>query len=282
MKLSYLINLALLILVLLLLWLNNHQQPITDNSAETLTSIDANTINSINIKRNKKQMVQLEKVDSIWQLSSPIKAPANETRIALLLRVLKHNSTQKLTINKTTDLAKYGLAEPSYSLFLNELQFDFGDASPIQKGRYVKHNDSIYVIDDAIAHLINSSANAFIDNQLINKSLSLVKLKLPTANFELIDGYWQSNIDLNHDEIMTIINGWEHAQALQVLAKSQMTPKNTINLRFKGKQQPLRLAMTLNKQSLSLYDIDSQLSYQFTPALAKQLFLTDNTRTTED
>lgn len=275
MKLSYLVNLTLLFLVLLLLWLNN-QVTNEDAKSQTLSSVDQQAIKTIRIQRNDKQIVQLEKVDSTWQLVTPIAARANTTRVALLLNLLNHSGEQKLAINDNTDLTQYGLSTPRYSLFLNELQFAFGDASPIQKGRYVKHGQSIYVIDDAIAHLINSSANAFIDNRLIQKSLSLVKLELPNAIFELVDGHWQSSNSLKPDQVLTIIDNWKQAQALQVNADGKTSPDSNITLWFKETKKPLRLAMQSDKQNLSLYDLDNGLNYQFSSNLVPALFLSTN------
>jgi hypothetical protein len=280
MKLSYLTNLILVIFVLLLLWLNN--QPDNDSqSVQTVSEIKVDSITSITIDRIGRKSIQLQQINSDWQLIRPFQAKANEKRIALLLSLLTHSSQQRLNIDANTDLAQYGLTMPKLSLTFNELLFEIGDPSPIQKGRYVKHNNTIYVIDDAIAHLVNSSANSFINNQLIPQKYKLVKLELPNTTFELIDGHWRSSNNFNQNLVLRIVENWQHAQALQVLSKADTTTLADITLWFDNKNQPLRLAMQLNQQNLSLYDIDAQLSYQFTGNFAEALFLTDQSNTSQ-
>jgi hypothetical protein len=280
MKLSYLTNLILVILVLLLLWLNN-QSDIEQQSMQKISEISTDSINTITITRSGRKNIQLQKTNSHWQVMQPIQAQANEKRIALLLSLLEHSAQQRLDIEDKTDLEQYGLKIPQFSLVLNESIFEFGDPSPIQKGRYVKYNNVIYVIDDAITHLINSSANSFIDNQLIKKTHKLVKLELPNTTFELIDGHWQSNNDDSQDYILNVVENWQHAQAIQVLSMTETTPSADIKLWFDNKTKPLRLAMRLNQQNLSLYDIDAQLNYQFTSNFARALLLTDESNTNQ-
>lgn len=280
MKLSYLTNLILVILVLLLLWLNN-QSDIEPQSMQKISEISTDSINTITITRSGRKNIQLQKTNSHWQVMQPIQAQANEKRIALLLSLLEHSAQQRLDIEDKTDLEQYGLKNPQFSLVLNESIFEFGDPSPIQKGRYVKYNNVIYVIDDAITHLINSSANSFIDNQLIKKTHKLVKLELPNTTFELIDGHWQSNNDDSQDYILNVVENWQHAQAIQVLSMTETTPSADIKLWFDNKTKPLRLAMRLNQQNLSLYDIDAQLNYQFTSNFARALLLTDESNTNQ-
>jgi len=280
MKLSYLTNLVLVILVLLLLWLNN-QSDIESHSKQTISEVKAGSIDKITITRSSRETIQLQQTNSSWQVIQPTRARANEKRIALLLNLLNHSSQQHLDIDDKTDLEQYGLRNPQFSLILNELVFDIGDPSPMQKGRYVRHNNAIYVIDDAIAHLINSSANTFIDNQLIPQKNKLVKLELSNTTFELIDGHWRSSNNFNQDQVLRIVENWQHAQAIQVLSKTDTTTLADITLWLDNKNQPLRLAMQLNQQNLSLYDIDAQLSYQFTSNFAEALFLTEQSNTSQ-
>lgn len=266
--------------MLLLLWLNN-QSDIEPQSMQKISEISTDSINTITITRSGRKNIQLQKTNSHWQVMQPIQAQANEKRIALLLSLLEHSAQQRLDIEDKTDLEQYGLKIPQFSLVLNESIFEFGDPSPIQKGRYVKYNNLIYVIDDAITHLINSSANSFIDNQLIKKTHKLVKLELPNTTFELIDGHWQSNNDDSQDYILNVVENWQHAQAIQVLSMTETTPSADIKLWFDNKTKPLRLAMRLNQQNLSLYDIDAQLNYQFTSNFARALLLTDESNTNQ-
>ncbi len=284
MKLSYLINLVLLIVVAALTWLTFSPSEKANEPAK-FSQLSSNNINSITIERNKRDAISLTKKDTNWELVRPIQAQANDKRVALLLNILNQPADSQLTIDENTQLATYGLAEPTYTLILNDHRFEFGDSTPLQNQRYVKHEQTIYIVDDAIAHLLNSTASSFIDNRLIAKPLTLRKLSLPTQantpNLEisLENGHWHASTDLSQDKILSLIESWQNAYALQVLAvtTTQQASNAEITLWFNETDQPLRLIMQLSEHNLSLINTQTQLNYQFAANMAQQLLLTETT-----
>ena len=87
MKSSYLINLGLIILLVGLYWFNNHSN--TPSSTDTkLTLIDSETVEHIIISQANRAEIILDKTAGQWQLTTPLTAHANPTRINLLLSLL--------------------------------------------------------------------------------------------------------------------------------------------------------------------------------------------------
>ncbi|MDQ7072687.1 MAG: hypothetical protein Q9N32_03040 [Gammaproteobacteria bacterium] len=83
MKSRYLINFVLLVLVLVLFWFLNKPSPTSQQN--TVSAITQNEITNIVISRSGLDPITLQKHATGWQLISPLQAPANNTRIKLLL-----------------------------------------------------------------------------------------------------------------------------------------------------------------------------------------------------
>lgn len=276
MKLSYFINLVLFILVLLLLWINKQPNSTVEQSESSINSLSTDSIKHITVFDKNDIKVELAKQNAQWHITAPINAIANKGRIALLLSILEQRTNQKLSITSATNLADFGLEKPAYSLLLNEQLFEIGDAAPLGKKRYLKHNDEIYIVDDTIAHLLNSNAYSFIENKLIEASLNLKKVELPSATFKLTDGHWQSDVELSKEQILSLIEQWQNIRALQVFPATNfvLTPPE-VKLWFDEIDEPLELSVQVNETSLNLIDHKTLLNYQLTAQAAKQLFLSN-------
>jgi hypothetical protein len=274
MKLSYSINFALLILFVGLLWFI--QQPAsTDSTSNTLSDLSSTSVMHISIQR-QNTVIELEKNEQDWQIQSPFSARANNTRIALLLNLLNTTSQQRLNITDDTDLNQFGLTTPLVTVRLNNHVFEFGDKAPLQQKTYVKYKRTIYLVDDSISQLLNSSANAYIDNRLFSKDLTLRKLTLPQTTLSFKDGHWHSDgLSLTQDEILKVIEHWQYASALQVSPYKNdiaTSSRPLIELWFNNHTEPQQFILHSNT---TLIDVNSRLSYQFSTKIKQQLLLTE-------
>ena len=113
MKSTYLTNLLLLVVAVLLVWLMTESQ--VEDSAYITDKIQAAQVNQITIVRREQQTIHLQR-DQQWQLSQPIHVRANQTRINLLLSLLQQPAHQQIPVTQTTDLAEFGLQQPEFSM----------------------------------------------------------------------------------------------------------------------------------------------------------------------
>jgi len=274
MKLSYLINIGLLLILVALVWfIQQPEKPEVRSSS--ISDLSPTSVTQISIKRQYGD-IELAKDEHGWQIQSPFSAHANNTRIALLLNVLKTPSQQQLNITAETDLSNFGLNKPEAILSLNDQVFEFGNKAPLQQKTYVKHKQAIYLVDDSISQLLNSSANAYINNRLLANDQTLRKLKLPQTTLNLSDGRWHSsNLALSQDEILSIIENWQYAYALQVSPyKNTLDTSHSsiIELWFNKLTEPRQFVVHSNS---TLIDMSSRLSYQFSANIQQQLLLTE-------
>ncbi|MCX4188520.1 DUF4340 domain-containing protein [Methylophaga sp. OBS4] len=286
MKSSYLTNLILLVIVIALLWLTQHDNQETE-PAPSLSELTADDVTQILIQRGDKPQIELKREQDGWFLITPFTARANETRIKLLLSLLSsplHGQFQPLAKDS---LGQFGLSQPQIKMSMNGQTFAFGQVESLSQHRYVLHNDMIYLIQDDVTPLLTANATSFIENRLLAENEQIRRLKIPMYNSEqshfsrFVDisqsqGQWQSDDSkLSSDSLKTLVDSWQHAYAMHVsylsVEQLELLPQPQIQLWLQGNAEPMQLIITLTEQNLLLTNPDTQLQYSFPLALRAQL-----------
>jgi hypothetical protein len=288
MKQSYLLNIALIVIIAILAWFNF--KPVQqDLKIETISSLTSDKVSSINIKKQHGESVYISKTTDTWQLQQPIKARANKARIKLILELLSLPAKRQLASVEQVDLNKFGLASPKLVLAINDQLFKLGDQHPIHKQRYLNYAGKIFLIDDDLYTLLNASATSFIDNRLIAEQQQISKISLPNLHdgkinseskytFTYADKQWQtSDSQISKDKMVQVIDAWKKAYAMFVSPVSEVnTTSAKIEIWFNDSATPLILSVEHNEKTIKLTDVKNKLKYQFPAALLHQLFITEN------
>jgi len=281
MKSSYLTNLVLLIIVIVLLWLSQREQP-SSHEPSTISRLSATEVSSIQIQRPDKAVITLQRQHDKWAVTAPINARANQTRINLLLSLLSAPIHGQFQPMDQASLDQFGLSQPESTIILNDQAFYFGGIEALNKQRYVLHKEMIYLIEDNVAPLLRTSAGSFVDNRLIAEQQAITRLTIDSdknkqdITLSLQDGHWQSNVPpASSDALKTLIDSWQHAYAMQVRPINEQAlttlAEPQITIWLKNNAKPLTLIMTEKAQTLQITHPALQLQYDFPLALKKQL-----------
>lgn len=285
MKSSYLTNLLLLVLAVLLLWFITEPQtsPTSLTISNTLT---ATQVNQIKIHRQEQQTIQLQQQQQ-WQLIHPVKARANQTRIKLLLSLLEQPVQEPLPVTDETNLAEFGLEQPSLIVSFNQHRFAFGAIESLSGYRYILHNQQLYLINDDISPLLSASASSFIDNRLLDTESRIQTLHLPQllnksaeqhsaelSIYQQNTGWYSIPENYTQDKLLTFLQNWQQAYAMQVVIMSEgVTSQDTPVVLIKLTDDTQRkFSVTYSGEGLTLTDPQRQLQYQFPAAMTDALF----------
>lgn len=275
MKRGHITNLLLLLLIIGLYFFVNYQ-PTPEKTQTGLSELTQQDIHTINIKRQNRSDIEIKKVDQNWQIIQPIQAKANDTRIKLILSLLSQPLHSQFEPTATTDLEEFELGPDSINLQLNQLMVKFGGIETLSRQRYIQSNNKIYLIADNIAPLLNSTVASFIDNRLIANSLKIKQLQLPTQSLELKNGHWQSDRSLSSDQLVTLIDAWQHAYAMQVLPISSdeinSLENKKVHISFEGEDNTMSLIVQTTERSVILINTDTKLAFHFPISTQSQLF----------
>lgn len=288
MKSRYLINLTLILLAITLYWFNNQSDSPSTNI--NISPISSHDIDHILIERADRDSIIIKRRNDEWHLMSPLQARANPTRVRLILSLLNTPSIKQLTITPDIELSQYDIAANSTALTLNESKFIFGGVETLSKNRYILADQTLHLVNDQIAPLLNANATSFVDNRLLSKKVKISKLDIPYYDLtnqafdgnqriliENKNGQWVSQPNIDADSLLKLIDNWQYSHALQVLPLSKATKLDKTNslllyITLVGENDRQQYELIYSKNTLFIIDGKQQLAYQFAPGLVHQLF----------
>lgn len=259
-----LLNIALfLVVVLLAVYIyDTDKREQASSTSEQLTQLSADEISQIHIQHNQRH-IELRRDDDNWRMLRPINITANSFRIDTLLNML---NTVSHAAYSTAELAldKYGISDASTSISFNDITIDFGVVNPINNYRYVRINDTVYLIDDHFYPLLSSQTGTLVARELIDSDAIIDKLVLPQQTlFRDENNLWRSSDDTDPDAISETLHHWQNSQAFGVHNYMQREPQADISVYLAGDAEPVRFYVTDTDPWLIIARPDLDIEYHF-------------------
>ncbi len=268
-----LINLALLLAVIglaLLAWLEPGRE--APPAPLKITTLDAAAIDRIRIER-PAGLLEMARRDGRWELTAPIRAPANSIRTDAILSVAAIDSLNSLPV-AGLDLATYGLAEPAVRLFLNDTRIDFGNTSPLDQRRYVRVGDTLHLIPDLRYYQLIGGWNGYVSLRLLEQDTALDRIELPGLTLENREGSWRPAPAPEHwsaDAATALAQNWLNAQAMEVRELKGEANGEEVRLHVRGREQPIRFVIAASEPELILQRPDLGLAWHLVAERAADL-----------
>ncbi len=256
------VNLGLLLLVVALGYFVVTSEDKNSETLSTLTAIKTESINSITIRHNKR-IINIEKNNTHWRLTSPVDIAANDFRIRTILKLLSTVSHSEYAAD-SLELEKYGLAPAKTSITFNKLQVDFGMINPINNYRYVKINNKVHLIDDHHFPLLSSQTGTLVSRTLIPADGKINKLVLPDQTLALNSKeIWQSTKEISADAIIETLNNWKNSEAFGVHEYNERESLGAIEVYLDNVYEPIKFFITDVDPWLVIARPDIKLEYHF-------------------
>jgi len=220
-----LINIILLLILLAFIgfYINNKNIKI---NTQRLTTLSLDEINTIQIPRDGKTDIVLQKVSSLngeatWFMVKPYSIKAHQFRVNTLLS-LSQSPIDESFDSSTLNLQHYALDIPRARIIFNGTEITFGKTNPLNSKRYLKTDNKLVLIADDSYPLISSQPATFVDLMLLpEKNISTLAIAdLVIEKTE--DAHWKSSSKtlsanaLTPDQIQTLLQNWRGAQAFAV------------------------------------------------------------------
>jgi len=265
----------LAVIVIVLAWyLASTEPPAPEPAITRLTDFDAEAIQHIRITRTGNDVLVLAKTVTGWEMSSPVQISANPFRINSILAI---SQTQALTLPDMDHIAlsQLGFSPASVSLALDEHLFVFGNTEPINNGRYVMYDNTVYIVEDNLYQQLLQDPGFFINTRLLDTDSKLVRIKYPGFELHSRDNVWVmagGDIALTPDELNKLTATWTDLEATRVTTSiNQGSPANIVLVTESGYQ--ITLAVTASADGLILSRKDNGLDYWFNPDSAARLLI---------
>jgi len=173
MKKGWLINLSLLAIIIgISVFLHLRPQNNTQSATEhEISQLKMGGFTTVKVEFPTQAPLAFEKVDGLWRMTAPYKARADQMSVQRILSIIAAKSQTQLS---ATDLAKYGLDNPSLKLKLTDASathtFAFGAYNPVTEEQYVGFNDAVYLLPGAYSEAASAQAIELVDKRPIAPS----------------------------------------------------------------------------------------------------------------
>jgi len=256
------VNLGLLLLVFALGYFVLTSENKDSTTPQILTDVKADSINTITIRHNNR-VINIEKNNAHWHITSPVDIAANDFRIGTILNLLNTVSHSEYAAD-SLDLEKYSLAPAKTSITFNKLQIDFGMINPINNYRYVKINNRVHLIDDHHYPLLSSQAGTLVSRTLLPADAKINKLVLPDQTLSLNSKeIWRSTKEISADAIIETLSNWKNTEAFGVHDYNERESLGAIEVYLDNVYEPIRFFITDVDPWLVIARPDIKLEYHF-------------------
>lgn len=216
MKRVYL-NLALLLIVAGLsatVWFTQKKAP---PKGPPLTALSADAVTHISIAHPGQPTITLEKKGAEWQLTEPVQAPTDPFEVASLVNLATQETRHTLNV-ADVKLADLKLDPPQFTVTLNDQKLEFGDTEPLEYRRYVRHGDSIALIDDPSGTAVDADYSNLVAKELISPGVEIDKIDVPGLSVSRSEGKdWSAtpaSDAATGDALARFVQAWRAARSM--------------------------------------------------------------------
>ncbi len=243
-----------------------------------LTSLTADTIQTIRIERANGDGVSLTRAGTQWRLSAPQAGRANAQRVQALLGLLNTDSLAQPAADKR---AEYGLGTPRASVWYDDKEIRIGREHAFDPEVYAETGGNVHLIAMHAADAALAPPDDFRDPHLLDEDLRLVEIQ--TRDFRVThseNGAWSltpPGKNLSTDAVNRFVDEWRYAQALSVTVGDGRRPIDNVTIRAHrgtGKDAPIttiRLGIVERSPELIIHRRDENMDYHFPREAADRL-----------
>ena len=247
-----------------------------------LTAIDGNAVRHIVLHNAGSPDIQLEKTAIGWQLTAPVKLPADLVEIGTITELLGAETHGDIDASKI-ERAKLGLDPPRSTIELDGTVLAIGDIEPLKQSRYVEVNPGK---PDAHIRLINDFPPELVDGEftdLANKALlpfeaDITRIEVPglIVSKSQVGPGWTSTPTTEaatSPALQAFADGWRSARAIATLpplVEGSAAAKADVRIGLADGSE-YRYALIDKAGGRYLQRLDLPLSYQLDPGFAEGL-----------
>ena len=162
----------------ILWWSNKHPDWGQDKKPEAATPVLVNVsdvaLDSIDIQKRDGSKVSLERKAGKWSITAPAAYPADQEAVTSIASALAPANADSVVDDKPTDVAKYGLNNPTVTVTVHEKggrsdQLLFGDDIPAVSTVYLRvaGNPKVYAVASSLKTTFDKGLNDLRDKRLL-------------------------------------------------------------------------------------------------------------------
>ena len=270
MKRGWLLNVALLAVVVVLAWLA-WRTPSRDEAAQqTLSALPPGTARNITLTRPGKPDIVLEKTGTQWQITAPVRARADEFQVLRMLTILEARPKARFPAG---GLARFDLETPVARLRIDGTDYAYGGINAVTSEQYVQRGDTVYAVELRHGAALPADAAALIRRALLGETERPAVITLPQFSLAQADGKWTltpAQTDVSQDDLQRYVDRWRQASAARAMPHDGRQALGDIRITF-ADGATLDIGILQREPQLVLWRRDLGLQYVFLAAAGQAL-----------
>jgi hypothetical protein len=234
------------------------------DTPKLLTHIDPQAITRIELTRHAAGPLQFSKTGTHWQIDGTPVMAADDFQLHTVLALLDAGVVRSYPV-AGLDLAGLGLDPPQAHVVFDQHAFDVGNTDAIEGLRYVRNGDTVALVSDKFAHLLNAGASNFVQRQLLPDGAQITRLELPGLTLDRSDdAHWQLQPEAagtSADDIQALLRNWQSASALYLSQATDQDSTETVRITLQGQQQPVEFRIISRTPDLVMVRPDWGMQY---------------------
>ncbi len=177
-------------------WSKRHPEAATTATtpaAPKLADIATGQIKQIDLTRKGAATLTLQHQNGKWQITSPETLPADQDAVTTLAGSLNPVTADTVVDNKPSDLSKYGLNNPSFTVAVHQTngkssEIYFGDDVPAGSLVYARvgTDPKVYAVSSSTKTSLDKTANDLRDKRLLTfNSNQLTRIELVSSKSDI-------------------------------------------------------------------------------------------------
>ncbi len=280
MKRGWLLNVALLFLVIVLIWLAGRTPSRNESAQQLLSTLPPGAAQNITLTRPGKPDIVLEKVGAQWKITAPLRARADEFQVLRMLTLLEARPKAQFP---ASELSRFDLTTPAARLRIDGTDYAYGGINAVTQEQYVQRGDTVYAVELRHGAALPADAAALIRRALLDETDRPVAITLPQFSLALADGKWSitsgtitsgvrspMHTDISQDDLQRYVDLWRQASAARAMPYDGRPPLANIRITLTD-GAPLDIGIVQREPQLVLWRRDTKLQYVFLAAAGQAL-----------
>ena len=275
MKRGWLLNVALLAIIVVLAWLAWRTPSRDETAQQTLSALPPGAARNITLTRPGKPDIVLEKTGTQWQITAPVRARADEFQVLRMLTILEARPKAQFP---ASGLARFDLETPAARLRIDGTDYAYGSINAVTHEQYVQRGDTVYAVELRHGAALPADAAALIRRALLGETERPTVITLPQFSLAQADGKWTitsgaqtpAQTDVSQDDLQRYIDHWRQASAARAMPHDGRKALADIRITL-ADGTTLDIGILQREPQLVLWRRDLGLQYVFLAAAGQAL-----------
>ena len=184
---------------------------------------------TLTVLRNGKPLATLEKRGTLWHLTEPLKAPADDFQVTRVLSVLEAKASASYA-SEPSSLAKFELSSPRAEIVIDGERYAFGGINNVTQEQYVLAGGRVHAVPLRHGAAVPNDAAALARRSLFAPGDKLVKFEFGDFTIAQDGIKWVITpaAELSQDMTNRWVAQWREGSALRAEAMDDRKPRREL------------------------------------------------------